>query len=257
MEYIKSNGSFNDLVFENRNKEYGAYILRKSYDDHVLKSMGIAFSIVVLLFILSFIKKEEEKVLYPNHQDNESTVITRPVRPDNPKPVKPNTRAKSQMTNNPVLVATDTVIMRKVDTTNAGTAGPNNNALLKGDTLSVIGAGPGINPEGPPKIKDPVAVPDENPKFPGGEEEMYKFIRKYLRYPQEAIAVDKQGTVYVSFIVDADGKINEVKTRNKIGDGCDEAAMRVVKMMPDWKPGVLNGAPVPVVFTLRVTFKLK
>jgi TonB family protein len=105
--------------------------------------------------------------------------------------------------------------------------------------------------------KEPFLVVEQMPEFPGGEEKLYKYLQKNIQYPDSAKVKGIQGTVYVRFIVDDQGKISEVTLLRGIGGGCDEEAMRVVKLMPDWIPGKQNGKAIPVYFTLPIKFTLQ
>lgn len=99
-------------------------------------------------------------------------------------------------------------------------------------------------------------VVDEFASFPGGEEEMYKFITKNLQYPDEAQKKEIEGKVYVSFVVEIDGSISDVKVLRDIGGGCGEAAVKVVKSMPKWKPAKQSGKYVRMQMTLPFAFAL-
>ena len=100
-------------------------------------------------------------------------------------------------------------------------------------------------------------VVEEDPEFPGGMDSLKAFIERNLIYPQAARDNKIEGKVYVTFTVEADGSISNVKVLRDIGGGCGEEAVRVVKMMPKWKPGKQRGKPVRTQFNLPVTFKLK
>jgi TonB family protein len=99
-------------------------------------------------------------------------------------------------------------------------------------------------------------VVEEMPSFPGGEESRLKFLQDNIVYPQVAKESGIQGTVYVSFVVDSKGRVTDVKVMRGIGGGCDEEAVRVVKMMPGWNPGKQAGKPVRVQFTMPIKFIL-
>jgi len=99
-------------------------------------------------------------------------------------------------------------------------------------------------------------VVEVSPSFIGGEAAMNKFLAKNLTYPREALEKNIQGTVYVSFIVEADGSITNATIKRDIGAGCGEEAVRVVKMMPKWNPGKQRGKTVRTQFILPVSFKL-
>lgn len=98
---------------------------------------------------------------------------------------------------------------------------------------------------------------DVMPEFPGGERAMMEFVAKNVQYPKEAIEKEIAGRVLVSFIVEKDGSINEVKVMKGIGGGCNEEAVRVISAMPKWKPGKQEGKPVRVSYMMPITFKLQ
>jgi protein TonB len=95
------------------------------------------------------------------------------------------------------------------------------------------------------------------PEYPGGDQAMMDFVAKNVQYPQEARDKEISGRVLVSFIVEKDGSIADVKVVKGIGGGCDEEAVRVVKAMPKWKPGKDKGKPVRVSYMMPFTFKLQ
>jgi TonB family protein len=97
-------------------------------------------------------------------------------------------------------------------------------------------------------------VVDKVPSFPGGDEARQNFIKKNIKYPEEALKKDIRGTVFVNFFVQIDGTVTDVKIKRGIGGGCDEEALRVVKMMPKWTPGEVKGKKVKVAFILPIKF---
>ena len=99
-------------------------------------------------------------------------------------------------------------------------------------------------------------VAEKMPSYPGGDEAMIEFLIANIKYPEGAMKNNIQGKVFVTFIVRADGSISDVKIIRGIGGGCDEEAMRVVKMMPKWNPGEQKGKPVDVQFNLPIRFAL-
>ena len=108
------------------------------------------------------------------------------------------------------------------------------------------------------KAKDKVLEKAEvMPEYPGGDQAMMDFVAKNVQYPQEARDKEISGRVLVSFIVEKDGSIADVKVVKGIGGGCDEEAVRVVKAMPKWKPGKDKGKPVRVSYMMPFTFKLQ
>lgn len=97
----------------------------------------------------------------------------------------------------------------------------------------------------------------DRPEFIGGEAELMKFLTSNLTYPQEARNKGTEGTVIITFVVEKDGSLSNITAIREIANGCTEEAMRVVKMMPKWKPGKADGIPVKVKYTLPVKFALK
>ncbi len=119
-----------------------------------------------------------------------------------------------------------------------------------------------------PNTDEPAATPleldsnqvlmlvEEMPEFPGGMAALSAYVSQHLRYPKEARKQDIEGRVLVTFVVEKDGSISDVRVLRGIGGGCDEEALRVVQQMPAWKPGQQGGKPVRVKFTLPMRFKL-
>ena len=95
------------------------------------------------------------------------------------------------------------------------------------------------------------------PEFPGGVEELYRFLGKNMKYPAMAKDAGIKGRVYVNFVVYEDGSIKDVKLLRGIGGGCDEEAIRVVKAMPKWSAGKQRGKAVRVSYNLPINFTLK
>lgn len=100
-------------------------------------------------------------------------------------------------------------------------------------------------------------VVEEDPEFPGGLDALSKFIADNIKYPQLAKENNITGKVFVSFVVEKDGRVGQVKILRDIGGGCGNEAVRVVKMMPKWKPGKQRGKAVRTQFNLPVNFDLQ
>ena len=101
-----------------------------------------------------------------------------------------------------------------------------------------------------------VLIAEKMAEFPGGTKEMYRFIGEHISYPQIAIKTGIQGTVYVSFIVEPDGSLSHLHVVRSIGGGCDEEAMRIIKIMPKWEPAQQGTKNVRLKLTLPITFKI-
>ena len=99
-------------------------------------------------------------------------------------------------------------------------------------------------------------IVEKMPEFPGGTEAMMKFVAQNVKYPEEAKEKGISGRVFVSFVVEKDGSVSNVEVLRSIGGGCDEEAVRVVKSMPKWTPGMQKGKPVRVNYNMPFFFKL-
>ena len=95
------------------------------------------------------------------------------------------------------------------------------------------------------------------PSFPGGQAALFEFLSKNIRYPVVAEENGIQGRVIVTFVVERDGSITDVRVAKSVDPSLDKEAVRVTKSMPHWNPGMQNGGPVRVKFTLPVTFRLQ
>jgi TonB family protein len=106
------------------------------------------------------------------------------------------------------------------------------------------------------KLNKPLLVAEKMPEFPGGQAEMQKYVQQNLVYPELARQKGISGTVAVRFVVKADGQVDNIEVLRSVGGGCDEEAVRVVRSMPRWSPGVQNKRAVPVYFTIPIRFNL-
>lgn len=249
-----------DIVFENRNKAYGAYVLRTVYSKNVVLGVVITFIFIALVFyspdIIAMFKGEEvvekappRKLVY--------TELSAPPPIDKPKPPPPQVQL-------PKLQKVIKFVPPKVVKEEVVEEIPTIEEIKQHEVAAVEVEGPTeIVFEEP--VQEVVVEEDENkiftvveqqPEFQGGYEAMMNFIKKNMRYPASARRMGVDGTVYVSFVVSKDGSISEVKTIRGISADCDQEAMRVVSMMPAWKPGKQNGKPVFVRFVLPIKFKL-
>lgn len=105
--------------------------------------------------------------------------------------------------------------------------------------------------------EDPVVlIPDVFPTFPGGMKALNHWLSRNLVYPSEAVNLQLSGRVYLNFVVDKNGMISDIKITKGIDKLLDDEAIRVVSAMPQWKPGIQNGHPVKVSYSLFITFKL-
>ena len=253
--------SMEELIFKNRNHDYGAYSLRRNYINHVIIAMFIAvlFTGSALTFPLILNHNAVEPV------KGDTIIITvTPFRKAADEPLKPPPAPPTSTVNVPKDLA---FRVPKVTDEPA-----ENNDFGKQDMIAATSTSPATDPGSvdfgvpsdikpeplmPPYEKpEPMTVVEEMPSFPGGANAMVKFIKDHLKYPSEARETNIKGTVYLNFVVEIDGSVTEVSISRAIGGGCEEEAIRVLKSMPDWIPGKQNGRAVRVRLTLPVKFVL-
>lgn len=261
-----------EIVFQNRNKSYGAYSLRIHYQNVIKNSLLISISIFGLAVLTPMLwAKVESKISKEVIATVTDVVIPPPpekIEPpkiETPPPVEPKPELRSQMRFVEIEIVEDP---KNVELP------PDQDDLNKAiniGTQNVEGVDEPIPTEDPdatkttqPEMPVEVEVEDntvyiaveQNPEFAGGMNALLKFLQKNLRYPTPAVNANVMGKVYMQFVVGQDGNITKVDVLKGIGFGCDEEAQRVVKLMPKWSPGRQSGRAVAVKFTLPINFQL-
>jgi len=251
-----------EIVFERRNKTYGAYILRKYYNKHMNRALLLAVAILLagLAYPLasSYYAQRRagyvEKVAGADFMDMDKPKEDAPPPPPPPPPPPAELQQKVKFVA-PVVtteeVVEDADIFNQDDLSKTST-----NEAVAVEEVAVAETKAEVI-EVPEEKKEVFTIVEEMPSFPGGESERNTFLAKNIVYPQQATENGIQGTVYVSFVVDSKGNVTDVKVLRGIGGGCDEEALRVVKMMPQWHPGKQNGKQVRVLFNMPIYFKLQ
>lgn len=121
----------------------------------------------------------------------------------------------------------------------------------------LFGLPSGLSAQSPVITEDkPVYSVEQMPQYPGGEEELLKFIKDNLRYPKVAVETGIEGRVYIRFVVSRTGEVTDVTVIRSLDASCDAEAVRVIKMMPNWTPGRQNGMNIPVYYTIPIVYKL-
>lgn len=266
--------SMDDIVFDGRNKAYGAFQLRRLYDKHMARAMITG----MLLFILAVSTPQIINLIKGFLPEKKSDLVMReitlaeppPIDPKKPPPppppeVKPPP-IKDQIKFVPPVVKKDEEVLEEepppptveeikdkeiATETKKGEEGGVDASLTEPD-----------NPPAPPvleepKEEEPFAYVEQMPTFPDGQEAMYKYIYDKIKYPAIARENGISGQIIVQFVVSKNGDIQDAKVVRGIGGGCNEEALRVVNGMPRWKPGKHNGRAVPVTFTLPIKFVLQ
>ena len=247
-----------DIVFEHRNKEYGGYALRRDYQRRVifallitLSGIGLTITAPLLISFLSKAKFGKEVKVTEGITLEEPPPIDKSTPP--PPPVIPPPPVQQTIKFTPPKVVKDEEVEEPPPTQEEIKETQVSTVTQEGDK-NLIDLPP--DPVGDPDAGKIFTVVEEMPSFPGGEAKLFEYLSK-IKYPVIARENGITGRVYVTFVVDKDGKIKDVKKLRGIGGGCDEEAIRVITAMPDWKPGRQNGRNVSVQFNLPVNFNLK
>ncbi|MGE5424519.1 MAG: energy transducer TonB [Syntrophothermus sp.] len=249
--------SLEEMVFKTRNKEYGAYILRKKYQKYVTISLIIALitigAAVAYPVIAAYINKNNRIV---ENKDVETQLLDIPkedLPPPPPPPPPPEAIVEKVKFTAPV-VTSDSVETNLVSQDDLN-AKPNVEAPTEETTFEPVEEKTQVIEQAAPK--EIFTVVEEQPGYPGGDEARMKYLQENTKYPEEAKELGVQGKVFVTFVVEVDGSITDVRVLRGIGAGCDEEAVRVVKSMPRWIPGKQRGVPVRVQFNLPIKFTLQ
>lgn len=269
MNILGSNaGKLNEIIFANRNKNYGAYAIRSEYTDSLKKSILCLVGLVSLLF--------GSVIIY--NRINAIAAIETPIVFDDPL-IKPLVYTTTLVEMKPLVIEPN---QNSGATAPKGTIGTviNENAIETNSVninnpVSGVGTetATGTSPVGPetstvtsihvetssaPTTIETVVVAEEMPEFEGGVAGLMRYVSQNIVYPQIAREIGQEGTVYVSFVVNESGNVENVKVMRGIGYGCDEEVVRVVGKMPRWKKAGRNaGHPVKVRFNIPVSFRLR
>jgi protein TonB len=269
---------WSDLLFENRNKEYGAYVLRHQTSTRNIMSIIavlILFAIVMAVMVAknayddykaSHIRHEDVVILtnLPNQKPEPKVERAEPVRQEKIEEVVENVRKSIKFTA-PVIKKDDEVdpkdemrtqdeIMKSkvaisvFDVINGSEEGD----VLKAKQVLVTEV---VKPrEEETKI---FTVVEQMPSFPGGEAALMQYLSKNIKYPPFAEENNIQGRVICTFVVERDGSVTDIHIAKGVDPSLDKEAIRVVSGMPKWIPGRQNGQSVRVKYTLPVTFRLQ
>lgn len=257
-----------DILFENRNKEYGAYKLRREYPSHLKKAVGLMLLFVLVLFLYSMIKPPERltdtggvwDTTVIELQNIKEPPIEKPVQQQQPRTVDqaPPTRENpvfkivpDELVTKPVGETVDTSDMAIGPTNSPGNGGEGSVAGTEAPKTTITQHVAPPQPEEPP-VYDQGAV-SEAPYFPGGDAAWFSYLQRMLRVPDELEAGDRK-TVRVKFIVNTDGLVTDAIVVQSAGTAFDKEVLRVINRMPKWKPGKQKGKPVAVYFTQPITF---
>ena len=265
--------SLNDIVFEGRNKAYGAYVLRRLYQRHVTRALIIATAVFLLLIafplISQFLKdrlpKEPKKNLQENVlMDAPPLDDTKPPPPPPPPEAPPPPPPKlTTIKFTPPVVKKDEEVKKeevpdqeelKDKTVATVTVKGNTDAP---DLSELSGTGDKVVEE---VVENKVyTYVEQMPELPngGGQTAIVAAIQKAVRYPPMALRNQVEGRIFASFTVNPQGDVVDVKVVKGLGSGLDEETIRAIKTLPKFRPGKQNGRAVSVSFTVPITYKIQ
>jgi protein TonB len=250
--------AFDEIVFENRNKEYGAYTLRKKYNRNVLIALMIGIVLICISIIVPYLntKAAEKKAKRAERtveikMENLDTPAEQ-VAPPPPPPPPPQDVAQQARYVPPVVV--DSV--KPEDNVQLMTA---DQAQVEVKDEEVVEAVQVVTEEVTEDVDaaEPFVVVEEMPMFPGGEQALLAYIGEHTQYPEVAKENNIQGKVIVRFCVTSKGGVDKVEILKGVDPELDKEAIRVVKTLPTFKPGKQGGKPVPVWYMVPINFTLK
>lgn len=261
-----------DLVFENRNKEYGAYQLRQENPKTTLKALAIGCllltvaasipilmnqfgtqSAVIISCPITAMPYEMSSVVYPPEKKPETKAIAPLIQKKNDKPKPEVTKSNlidpkvTKAQNATAVIAENTEAHETYVEPIEGAIAGTESSGTKGGTKTT----PEVIPEGTGEGPVVTAVLDKQPAFPGGMNNFYTYVAKNFRAPDTDLA--KTVKVFVSFVIEKDGTMTDIKVVRNPGYGLDKEAIRVLKKLDTkWSPGILNGKPVRTSYNLPI-----
>lgn len=270
-----------DMVFAGKNKEYGAYQLRKGTSGRNIKALLIL--VIAAALVGGFLawkvieqKQAEEQQAYMEAMELAKLQQQAKKEEKKKEPVKPKVEMKkeipvareTQKFTAPVIKKDELVKeenqVKQMDKLDEKVAvGTENKEGVKDRTVEAVRndiavAAPPPPPAPKPEVSNKVFdIVEEMPSFPGGQGALMSFLSSNIKYPVVAQENGVQGRVIVGFVVERDGSITDVKVMRSVDPSLDREAQRVVKAMPKWKPGKQNGSAVRVKYTVPVVFRLQ
>jgi protein TonB len=260
MSKIKeSRESLDEIVFENRNKVYGAYQIRKQYKKELNRSLFIVlfmFSLSIGLMLFMSFKGKEEFTFTPEEP------IWRPIdipKPDFKTPEPPPTSEKNDEAK--IESQTKFEIVKEVSNSSEVVEMPSNENFQNKDISGKFEISNDSYNEPPVISVDDnvyeIFIIEEEPIFPGGDKALKEWIKENTVYPEIPKKEGITGKVYLSFVIDKDGNVIDVKLIRGLDRYLDNEAINVVKNMPRWIPGKHNGEPVKVLKRMDIKFVLE
>jgi protein TonB len=246
---------FDEIIFENRNKSYGAYNLRKRYKSAVGLSLLVGVTLFTIPYILVFVFEPEPVIAKSDPGIYVVLKTDNLIHPDKiaqPVPMKSEPVAPKFKYMEPKVVE-DTMNLTYMMITDVVKDSVINDIFTE-NTDSIVYSPPVTDEM---EEQEPLTFVQEQPVFPGGEEAFLRYIAENTKYPAVAIENNIQGKVFVKFAVSADGSVKRIEILRSLHPLLDEEALRVISTLPTWKPGRQNGKAVPVWFCVPVSFQIQ
>jgi len=256
-----------ELVFEGKNKSYGAFRMRQASGKRHRVALYIVITLVCIVAALPTLIKTIEKLRPVRETYVDSKELTELKLEDQLKEENIVERAEAEPP--PILKSTIKFTVPEITTEEIeeGQELRSQEEITSSKVQVSLADVTGTDDEHGVDIADlqdhqviveekPLEAVEQPPKFPGGDEELLRFLSENLRYPSVAQEMGIEGRVIVRFVVSKTGKVGSIEVIRPLDPSCDKEAVRVVKLMPDWVPGRQNGRNVPVYFTLPVWFRL-
>ena len=244
--------AFDDIVFEHRNKEYGAYRLRKKYNRNVIIALIIGIVIMSTAIITPYLNA---KAAENRAKKTERQVEIKMENLDQPtETVAPPPEDVVQQSRYVPPVVVDSV--KPEETVQLMTA---DQAQVEVQNEEVVEEVQVVAEEVQENVDEaePFVVVEEMPMFPGGEPALLAYIAEHTQYPEVAKENNIQGKVIVRFCVTSKGGVDKVSILKSVDPELDAEAIRVVQSLPAFKPGKQGGKPVPVWYMVPINFTLK
>ena len=265
-----------DLVFEGKNQSYGAYQLRKDTGKRNLKALITMFLIFAAIAAIVIAKVSIDNYIASRNAAIETDVELQSLaekkeakaeKKDEPEVEKIEIeRVKSSVAFTVPEIKKDDEVKEEQEIKSQDELQETNTAIgafnVEGNDETggeVLKAKEVIAEPEPPKVEETKVfdVVEEMPQFPGGQAALLEYLAKNIKYPVVAEENGVQGRVIVTFVVERDGSITDVRVVKSVDPSLDKEAARVVKSMPKWQPGKQNGSAVRVKYTVPVQFRLQ
>jgi len=248
-----------DILFENRNKEYGAYALRRDYNGRLMRGIAVMFAVVLLFIAGTFWKTDKAVIGYMTNCSFGTDIELKKVEIEKlkvPDPPKVQRAASIQHTTPVIVQQTPSTVPDLKALSKDVSIGTETFEGPAPITNALPSSQPVVTPAAPIELPKEPAILERSeimPEFPGGDAAMRRFLQKNMRFDFEEMEAGSRVEIRCRFVVDKDGKVKGIEITKTGGrNEFDKEVTRVVAKMPDWKPGFQNGRNVAVYFTLPV-----